>query len=709
MGRRFAFLCDTAYAAGSGATVRNAAARNPVVPRAFFMIAALLLVPVGVLAQVADGTGSYAAGEPLTGVVDTLEVVSERPAPLESLPTFATVHDVSARLSRVSTIVDVIEQGAGVHVRRYGGLGSYSTASIRASSPGQVEVYVDGVPVNSSMYGATNLSDLPLDNLERIEVYRGGAPPEFGSPGVGGVVNLVTRSPGRGHASAALSAGSHETYRMDLLRSGSHGLDYTVSFHHLQSEGDFEYLDRHGTPENESDDALVARENNDFRESDVLLRLDTGPWAGWRVEAADEVYWKRSGVPGIENVHIKSVHYRIFRNTARLSVVPPRIARGALSLKATGFHSFRRDRFYNPDDEVGFDRADSDDRNWSYGANALARFDWHAVRQSVSLFGETRRERFIPESLNPAIGVGFTRKRSSVSLSGEDRLFLMGGRLELVAGYRYQEASDNYAGPPPIGGPPEALDELHRADVHGPSFGARLRVHPRVTLKANRTRYARFPSMVELFGASGYVEGNAELSPEEGTTADIGIALSAESSAGGEAFLEAVLFWADRDDLIVFLQNSQRTVKAFNLESARIEGIELTARRTFGTRLHLSASYTYQNARNDGPSPTYHGKLLPYEPVHDLFVRSEWDAGRASVWHEYHARGEAYRDRANLPENRSPASHVHNLGGSVEVVPGALTLSLEVRNLTDETLLDVEGYPLPGRTFYATLLVETSR
>jgi outer membrane receptor protein involved in Fe transport len=44
----------------------------------------------------------------------------------------------------------------------------------------------------------------------------------------------------------------------------------------------------------------------------------------------------------------------------------------------------------------------------------------------------------------------------------------------------------------------------------------------------------------------------------------------------------------------------------------------------------------------------------------------------------------------------------------VEIIPAALTLTLEVRNVTDETLLDVEGYPLPGRTFYATLLVETS-
>ncbi len=648
--------------------------------------------------------------EPLTGIVDTLDVVADRPAPLETVPTFATVHEVTDRLKRVSTVADVIEQGAGVHVRRYGGLGSYSTASIRASSPGQVEIYVDGVPVNSARYGAMNLAELPLDNLERIEVYRGGAPAEFGSPGIGGVVNLVTRSPGEGHTAAALSAGSYETFRVGLLRSGSRAaLDYTVSFHHLQSEGDFEYLDRHGTPENVDDDEIVARENNDFRESDLLVRLDAGPWAGWSVETANEVYWKRSGVPGIENVHIQSVHYRVFRNTARLSVVPPLLADGALSFRASGFHVTRRDRFYNPDDEVGFDRSDSDDRSWSYGANLLTGYDWHAAWQTLRFFCEVRRERFMPESMNPLIGVGFTRKRTAYSLSAEDKLFLLGGRLELVAGYRYQESADNYAGPVPIGGPLEELEELHRASFHGPSLGARLRVYPGVTVKANRTRYARFPSMVELFGASGYVQGNPELTPEEGTTVDVGLVLTSEPSAPGDALFEVVFFWADRDDLIIFLQNSQRTVKAFNLESASVEGIELTARRSWGTGLSLSASYTFQDARNEGPSPTYNRKLLPYEPMHDLFVRAGWDGGRVSLWHEYHARGEAYRDRANLPENRSPASHIHNVGASLDVVPGALTLSLEVRNLTDEDVLDVEGYPLPGRTFYATLLVEASQ
>ncbi|MBD3348498.1 MAG: TonB-dependent receptor, partial [Candidatus Eisenbacteria bacterium] len=370
-----------------------------------------------------------------------------------------------------------------------------------------------------------------------------------------------------------------------------------------------------------------------------------------------------------------------------------------------GYHVFRRDRFYNPEDEVGFDRWDSDDRTWTYGANLLARYDWHAARQSLSLMAESRRDRHIPESESPSIGVGFTRKRSETSLAIEDRAYLFGGDVELLGVYRWRESLDNYTGSPPFGAPPEPLDERHRTSFSGPSLGARWRLHPAASLRANWGRYARFPSMVELFGSSGYVEGNAELGPEEGTTTDVGLTVGFGDRAGGETFLQAVVFRAEREDLILFLQNSQRTVKAFNLEAARVEGFELSARRFWASGLGLSATYTYQDARNDGPSPIYNGNRLPYEPAHALFLRTEWERDRAALWHEYHYQGETYRDRANLEENERPASGIHNVGGGLELVPDALSVSLEVRNVTDERVTDVEGYPLPGRVFYVTLVV----
>jgi len=640
-------------------------------------------------------------------VVDTVDVVAERPLRVEVGPTFATTHDVTRSAESLLTVADVIEAGAGVHVRRYGGLGAYAAASIRASSPSQVEIYLDGIPIQSAQWGITSLADLPLDGLERVEVYRGGAPSGFATPGIGGVINLVTGPTGRGRSLASVSTGSYGTWKVDLLRSGRVGsLAYLASYHHLQSEGDFEYLDRHGTPENPDDDAVVLRENNAFRQSDGLLKLAPAPIAGWRLEVADEVYRKESGVPGIENVPIRGAHFEVRRNIARATLEPPPLAGGAAGLRAAGFHQYRRDLFFNPDDEVGFNRSDTDNRATAYGGNLEATLRWPGDRHTLRLFGEVRRERFTPEDKNPKIGVGFTRARRASTLSAEDQLAFLDDRLEITAAYRYQEAVDNYFGPVPFGEPPAPRDEPHWSTFHGPTYGFRWWLAPNAAVKVNRTRYARFPTMLELFGAIGYVQGNAELSQEVGTTTDAGIVIRSGGGGRDSGLLEAVLFWADREDLIVFLQNSQRTVKAENLESAHVEGVELTARRAWSGGLAVSFSYTLQYATNQGPSPVFHGKRLPYEPRHDLYLRASYEVGRLRLWHEYHYESESYRDRANLPENLSPASHVHNVGVRWQVVRGLLAATAEIHNLADDRIVDVEGFPLPGRTFYLTLTIE---
>jgi hypothetical protein len=63
----------------------------------------------------------------LTDVVDTVRVVADRPHPLDAIrerSTFATVHEIGDARSGVVGVADVIEEGAGVDVKRYGGLGA---------------------------------------------------------------------------------------------------------------------------------------------------------------------------------------------------------------------------------------------------------------------------------------------------------------------------------------------------------------------------------------------------------------------------------------------------------------------------------------------------------------------------------------------------------------------------------------------------------
>ena len=62
----------------------------------------------------------------------------------------------------LETMSDVLAEAAGVRVLQYGGLGAFSTVSLRGAPAGQVAVYLDGAPLTSAAHGVVNLADLPV-------------------------------------------------------------------------------------------------------------------------------------------------------------------------------------------------------------------------------------------------------------------------------------------------------------------------------------------------------------------------------------------------------------------------------------------------------------------------------------------------------------------------------------------------------------------
>src|SRR3989442_13552307 len=86
---------------------------------------------------------------------------------------------------------------AEVSVRAYGGLGELAHPSIRGSSPAQVLVLLDGIPLNSVGLGQTDLSTISVDAVDRIEILRGPFAAIYGSGALGGVISIVTTKAGR--------------------------------------------------------------------------------------------------------------------------------------------------------------------------------------------------------------------------------------------------------------------------------------------------------------------------------------------------------------------------------------------------------------------------------------------------------------------------------------------------------------------------------
>jgi vitamin B12 transporter len=84
-------------------------------------------------------------------------------------------------------------------------------------------ILIDGIPVNdaSEISGEYNISSIPIENIERIEILKGGNSTLYGSDAVAGVINVITRK-GSGQLAANLLAtgGSYGTYKQVLGLSG---------------------------------------------------------------------------------------------------------------------------------------------------------------------------------------------------------------------------------------------------------------------------------------------------------------------------------------------------------------------------------------------------------------------------------------------------------------------------------------------------------
>ena len=104
----------------------------------------------------------------------------------------------------------------------------------------------------------------------------------------------------------------------------------------------------------------------------------------------------------------------------------------------------------------------------------------------------------------------------------------------------------------------------------------------------------------------------------------------------------------------------------------------------------------YQRAENRTPFSFERGNDLPNAPRHRLNTRVSLDLERRQIYGEFSRESRHFLDRANL--RAVPVRALFTLGGAVPLA-GDLLLSWELRNLTDNRVADLWGYPLPGRSY----------
>lgn len=598
---------------------------------------------------------------------------------------------------RTVSVPEVLSEQAGIHITRYGGLEDATSVSIRGGGADEVTVLLDGIPLNSSERGGVDLSIFFLDDLESIDIYRGTSPADLGGGPSAGTVSLRTKKIDRGRTiSGSLGYGSFDTISGRVSYSERRerwGLLFGTSVR--KTAGDFRFDDDNGTPANTADDTVATRRNNESQKINPIVKVSYEFDPKTRLESALLLFRTDRGVPGLGSNQSDVADLSITEWIWSLHLTRRDFLSEKMSLKTLSYIRATKNQYSDPNGEIGLGGAqDNDDDTTFVGQkmtlNAQLGPDHRLSTLFFYQFEHFRAENFLAA---PSGGAPSLRHRFDTALSDEIEIFnrkvgLRGEvRLENVFN-RINNDDPSFLNP---------LVVTNNQSHHEVSFQAGVTWHllKFLGVNGNFSRDFRYPLFTELFGDQGGVVGNQSLTPQETLGYDVGAIIHADAGSGriGSASFSFLTFDRYSDDLIQFQQNAG-FARAENVGKARVWGIETGGGIDLFGHVSASAHYTYQRALDRGDND---GRFLPGVPQHELFGKVEGRIDRGNLFVSAQWIDSNYLDPLNTRIVRDRA--IVNAGISIKPVSW-MTVSFEAKNLTDDRIVDVVGFPLPGRSFF---------
>ncbi|HPD57345.1 MAG TPA: TonB-dependent receptor [Smithellaceae bacterium] len=149
----------------------------------------------------------------------------------EALKAPANVTVITAKeieKSGATNVVQLMEFAEGIQIRSYSGNPAQTMIDLRGfggDNPfGKTLILLDGRKLNRPDMSPANLMQIPLNNIEKVEIIRGASSVLYGDAAIGGVINIITKRGAAGtRVDAAFSAGSYGFHDEKAGISGSAG------------------------------------------------------------------------------------------------------------------------------------------------------------------------------------------------------------------------------------------------------------------------------------------------------------------------------------------------------------------------------------------------------------------------------------------------------------------------------------------------------
>ena len=140
--------------------------------------------------------------------------------------------------SQALSVEEVLEGIAGIDIVNNGGYGKTTSVYMRGTESDHITVLIDGVRIGSATLGGAPWADIPLSQVERIEVVRGPRSSLYGSDAIGGVIQIFTKKDRGNVSQATLGGGNNRTIRMAANVSSKNGIAWhTINMERFTTNG----------------------------------------------------------------------------------------------------------------------------------------------------------------------------------------------------------------------------------------------------------------------------------------------------------------------------------------------------------------------------------------------------------------------------------------------------------------------------------------
>ena len=635
--------------------------------------------------------------------------------------------DLQGRSVSLETILD---KTIGLKVGQTGGLGSSSRIIVHGLEGNRIQILWDGIPMSTSD-GTFSLDEIPIDIIERIEVYKSIIPAHFGCDGLGGAVNIVTKEFSTDYLDASYELGSYQTHKGNVFSRKNFpksGILLGAGGYYTSAKNDYSFR----VPEREN--LLVKRDHDRFRS--YMLKGKVAFTKLWFDEISTEFgYYNRfneiQGVlKNIQHAENKSGMFMLENKLIKSGMLNNRLnfeSHFSLSHTTNNFvdtarvnHDFEGNVYPAPNGqgETGSVPHASDDK--FFELNERINFDYrissnHNLNLNVLLNYAHEKPKDDLASKHAGFEVaGFPRKKTSVvsGLTYEAKLFNSKLTNMLSAKHYYLHSKIDDLTSYEISTPPKQKENtaLQFGWIEAMKYEPFNGFH----LKASYQRAIRLPNSQELFGDGIITFPAAGLKPEKSHNFNLGFLIDKNDVLGlSRLQFEVNGFYMQVSDMIK-LMKQHMAAGYVNAEKVHIKGIETELKLDILPTVYAYGNLTYQDVRDvldylpgtQAPNPTK-GLRLPNIPYlfanfgaeyhsdrlfKNWYVKAFWDGKFTEEFF-------FFWELTELQKRRIPRSFVNDIG-LLLTYKNKYSIALECHNLMNKEVWDQFRQPLAGRTFH---------